>query len=70
MTFSDDSYHKIWTVGSEHKVENEEFKIRGRAEAVLEKNVPPKLEEIIPTTSQSQIARPEMTPRLTGIYFA
>lgn len=62
MTCSDDSYHRIWRVGLEHKEENEELKIRGQAE--IAENYP--LEnmkiETTPTTSRRSITYHETTP--------
>ncbi|XP_032685046.1 protein lethal(2)denticleless isoform X2 [Odontomachus brunneus] len=39
VTCSDDSCHRIWRVGYEHKVENEEVEICGRAQPVTEENI-------------------------------
>ncbi|EFN76938.1 protein lethal(2)denticleless isoform X2 [Harpegnathos saltator] len=39
VTCSDDSYHRIWKVGYEHKTENEEIEVRGRAQLVTDENV-------------------------------
>lgn len=61
MTCSDDSCHRIWRVGLEHKVENEEVTIRGRAEAVLEKDISMKL-ETTPTTFRNGNVCRETTP--------
>ncbi|CAL1682833.1 unnamed protein product [Lasius platythorax] len=62
VTCSDDSCHRIWRVGLEHKEENEELKIRGQAE--IAENYP--LEnmkiETTPTTSRRSITYHETTP--------
>ncbi|XP_066599319.1 protein lethal(2)denticleless isoform X2 [Prorops nasuta] len=63
VTCSDDSYHRIWRIGSEYKIENEEVLIRGQAEQVI--NLAPldnlKL-ETTPTVSGRWIASQETTP--------
>lgn len=52
MTCSDDSCHRIWRVGLEHRIENEETEIRGQAEIVVEKYLEKMKLETTPTTSR------------------
>ncbi|KAK2587005.1 hypothetical protein KPH14_010972 [Odynerus spinipes] len=63
VTCSDDSCHRIWRIGHEHKIDNEELEIRGQAEAVvsavaLENS---KL-ETTPTTSRRYTPMQDHTP--------
>jgi len=63
VTCSDDSRHRIWKVGLEHKIENEEVKILGRAEIVVDSYSLGKLKlETTPTTSRTPIVYEETTP--------
>ncbi|XP_025265916.1 protein lethal(2)denticleless isoform X1 [Camponotus floridanus] len=52
VTCSDDSCHRIWRVGLEHRIENEETEIRGQAEVVVEKYLENMKLETTPTTSR------------------
>ncbi|XP_015431620.1 PREDICTED: protein lethal(2)denticleless isoform X2 [Dufourea novaeangliae] len=63
VTCSDDSCHRIWRVGYEHKIDNEEVQIRGRAEVVLNKNPLENLKlETTPTVTRRWVASQECTP--------
>ncbi|XP_076654973.1 WD40 domain-containing protein denticleless [Halictus rubicundus] len=63
VTCSDDSCHRIWRVGYEHKIENEEIQIRGHAEIVNTKNPLDSLKlETTPTVSQRWVVSEERTP--------
>ena len=62
VTCSDDSCHRIWRVGYEHKIENEEVQIRGHAEVVSNKNPLENLKlETTPTVSRRWVSQ-ERTP--------
>ncbi|XP_050464252.1 LOW QUALITY PROTEIN: protein lethal(2)denticleless [Cataglyphis hispanica] len=61
VTCSDDSCHRIWRVGLEHKV-NEKMDIRGHAEIVVEKCLENINLETTPTTSRRSIINQEITP--------
>ncbi|XP_076673566.1 WD40 domain-containing protein denticleless [Andrena cerasifolii] len=62
VTCSDDSCHRIWRVGYEHKIENEEVEIRGHAEVVSNKNPLENLKlETTPTVSRRWVSQ-ERTP--------
>ncbi|XP_060821146.1 protein lethal(2)denticleless [Bombus pascuorum] len=63
VTCSDDSCHRIWRVGHEHKLDNEEIEIRGRAEAILNKNPLENLKlETTPTITRRWVISQEHTP--------
>lgn len=61
VTCSDDSCHRIWKVGLEHKVDNEAIEILGRAERVSNTSTRQSVLETTPTVSRSR-ARQEHTP--------
>ncbi|XP_076766703.1 WD40 domain-containing protein denticleless isoform X2 [Xylocopa sonorina] len=62
VTCSDDSCHRIWRIGFEHKIENEEVQIRGRAEAICNKNPLENLKlETTPTVTRRWLTQ-EHTP--------
>lgn len=63
VTCSDDSCHRIWKVGHEHKLDNEEIEIRGRAEAIFNKNPLENLKlETTPTITRRWVISQEHTP--------
>ncbi|XP_078037476.1 WD40 domain-containing protein denticleless [Augochlora pura] len=63
VTCSDDSCHRIWRIGREHKIDNEEVQIRGHAEIVHTKNPLEKLKlETTPTITRRWVASQEHTP--------
>ncbi|XP_033206282.1 protein lethal(2)denticleless [Bombus vosnesenskii] len=63
VTCSDDSCHRIWRVGHEHKLDNEEIEIRGRAEAIFNKNPLENLKlETTPTITRRWVISQEHTP--------
>ncbi|XP_053978906.1 protein lethal(2)denticleless [Hylaeus anthracinus] len=63
VTCSDDSCHRIWRVGNEHKIDNEEVQIRGHAEVVLNKNPLENLKlETTPTVTRRWVVSQEHTP--------
>ncbi|XP_076297342.1 WD40 domain-containing protein denticleless [Lasioglossum baleicum] len=63
VTCSDDSCHRIWRVGYEHKIENEEIQIRGHAEIVNTKDPLESLKlETTPTVSERWVMSEERTP--------
>ncbi|OAD61584.1 Protein lethal(2)denticleless [Eufriesea mexicana] len=63
VTCSDDSCHRIWRVGYEHKLDNEEIQIRGRAEAIFNKNPLENLKlETTPTVTRRWVSSQEHTP--------
>ncbi|XP_031833344.1 WD40 domain-containing protein denticleless [Nomia melanderi] len=63
VTCSDDSCHRIWRVGYEHKIDNEEVQIRGHAEIVLNKNPLENLKlETTPTITRRWVVSQERTP--------
>ncbi|XP_043255260.1 protein lethal(2)denticleless [Colletes gigas] len=63
VTCSDDSCHRIWRVGREHKIENEEVQIRGHAEVVVNKNPLENLKlETTPTVTRRWVVSQERTP--------
>ncbi|EZA62690.1 protein lethal(2)denticleless isoform X2 [Ooceraea biroi] len=62
VTCSDDSYHRIWKVGFEHKIENEEIRILGRAEVVVDRFPLENMKlETTPTSSRTSISRASMS---------
>ncbi|XP_014470218.1 PREDICTED: protein lethal(2)denticleless isoform X2 [Dinoponera quadriceps] len=63
VTCSDDSYHRIWRVGYEHKVENEEVEICGRAQPVMEECIYTRRTETTPSTTD--ILHCDRTPGAT-----
>ncbi|XP_043581570.1 protein lethal(2)denticleless [Bombus pyrosoma] len=63
VTCSDDSCHRIWRVGHEHKLDNEEIEIRGRAETIFNKNPLENLKlETTPTITRRWVISQEHTP--------
>lgn len=63
MTCSDDSCHRIWRIGLEHKIDNEELEIRGKAETVSNANSLENLKmETTPTTFRRYALTQEHTP--------
>lgn len=64
MTCSDDSCHRIWRIGLEHKIDNEELEIRGKAEIVFSaKSIENRKMETTPTTFRRYTLTQEHTPR-------
>ncbi|KAK9303963.1 hypothetical protein QLX08_004539 [Tetragonisca angustula] len=62
VTCSDDSCHRIWRVGYEHKLDNEEIQIRGRAEAIFNRNPLDNLKLETTPTTRRWITLQEHTP--------
>lgn len=63
VTCSDDSCHRIWRVGYEHKIENEEVEICGHAEAIHNRNPLENLKlETTPTVTRRWVVSQECTP--------
>ncbi|XP_046813626.1 protein lethal(2)denticleless [Vespa crabro] len=63
VTCSDDSCHRIWRIGLEHKIDNEELEIRGKAETVSSANSLENLKmETTPTTFRRYALTQEHTP--------
>lgn len=63
VTCSDDLYHRIWRIGYEHKIDNEEIEVRGRAEAVVNAIVLENSKlETTPTTSLRYVPIQDHTP--------
>ncbi|KAG9432290.1 protein lethal(2)denticleless isoform X1 [Apis mellifera carnica] len=63
VTCSDDSCHRIWRIGYEHKLDNEEILIRGNAEVISNKNPLENLKlETTPTVTRHCIISEEYTP--------
>ncbi|CAK9795179.1 Protein lethal(2)denticleless [Anthophora quadrimaculata] len=63
VTCSDDSCHRIWRVGYEYKMDNEEVQIRGRAETIRNKDPLENLKlETTPTVTRRWAISQEHTP--------